>query len=66
MSINATENEDPTNGGMYCEHNRTADACEECAYAAAKEQGRPVPDSVYPYGKHEVEGSATGFTPDAA
>ena len=32
---------------MYCEHNRTADACEECAYAAAKAAGHPVPARLY-------------------
>lgn len=32
---------------MYCEHDRTADACEECLYAAAKDAGRPVPPALY-------------------
>lgn len=33
---------------MYCEHDRTAEACEECAYGAAKSAGHPVPDKLYP------------------
>jgi hypothetical protein len=33
---------------MYCTHDRTADACEECAYDAAKKAGHPVPDKLYP------------------
>jgi len=27
---------------MYCEHHRTADACEDCAYARAVAAGRPM------------------------
>lgn len=26
----------------YCEHNRMGDACEDCAYARAKDEGLPL------------------------
>ena len=32
---------------IYCEHERTRDACEECAHEAATKAGRPVPDRLY-------------------
>lgn len=53
---------------MYCEHDRMADACEECAYAAAKDAGRPVPDRLYqpvPVSDEADEQAATRGAPSA-
>lgn len=34
--------------GLYCEHGRIPDGCEDCAYQAAKERGAPVPPQLHP------------------
>ena len=34
--------------GLYCEHDRLAVSCEDCAYAAAKKAGAPVPPTLHP------------------
>lgn len=44
--------------GLYCQHERLADACEDCAYAAAKKAGRPVPPSLRPEDKITDESSS--------
>ncbi len=43
---------------MYCQHNRTADACELCAYDASVAAGRPM--------EGFVRDTDVGSRPDAA
>ena len=34
--------------GLYCQHKRLADSCEDCAYAAARKRGATVPPKLHP------------------